>query len=422
IPASKGSSFTKSIQVISSSRQGPDANRTEIRNVNKMVQKAITFLSGGFSIQYDPRALEIGGVGIAAIGLVALAGGAVVATAGAGLFYLGYATSLALAGSAAGVAGGGAAATVAGVGLTVTGVALGKSEFLIDSYVDVLKLAVNEARLWTPEYKPDEELPKDEDAQLLSLEQELGKLVVKSTDFARLVDKPNGALPTFKYKLLLGSTEETRRNLLRRIKMIVAATKLYKPIKSTRFVGIVGAEDAGKSTFIKKVMLAKGVKSKTTPAVGDHLHTRVVFPYEITESLWLVDFPGGNGLGDYADSWQQFTSLPSSAILLLHFNNDIKTEHVEMYNNMMKKSLETSHLIVAFNRVDDKFGRADRPCPDDYFDELKKKAVEALKCTASEVHYVCLDPEVPEKWERLKKLGVLDFEQFAKLAIVGLEF
>lgn len=89
-----------------------------------------------------------------------------------------------------------------------------------------------------------------------------------------------------------------------------------------------------------------------------------------------------------------------------------------MYNNM-KKTLETSHLIVAFNRVDDKF-RLDRTYPDSYFDDLKKKAMEVLKCTASEVHYVCLDPESPEKWERLKTLGVLDFKQFADLAI-GLE-
>lgn len=74
----------------------------------------------------------------------------------------------------------------------------------------------------------------------------------RSTEFAELVGDPDFAtLPAFKYKMLLDSTEETRRNLLRRIKMIVEATELYKPIKSTRFVGIVGAEDAGKSTFIK---------------------------------------------------------------------------------------------------------------------------------------------------------------------------
>jgi hypothetical protein len=37
------------------------------------------------------------------------------------------------------------------------------------------------------------------------------------------------------------------------------------------------------------------------------------------DSLWLVDFPSGNGIEDYEDQWHYFTSLPSFAILLLNF-------------------------------------------------------------------------------------------------------
>lgn len=55
------------------------------------------------------------------------------------------------------------------------------------------------------------------------------------------------------------------------------------------------------------------------PEVGTMVHTTVVKPYKLNDSLWLVDFPGSNGVGVYADEWKQFTSLPSSCILLLDF-------------------------------------------------------------------------------------------------------
>lgn len=59
--------------------------------------------------------------------------------------------------------------------------------------------------------------------------------------------------------------------------------------------------------------------SGEVPEVGFKCHTKSVRPYKLKGSLYLVDFPGSDGTENYAKSWKQFTSLPSSCILLLEF-------------------------------------------------------------------------------------------------------
>jgi hypothetical protein len=55
------------------------------------------------------------------------------------------------------------------------------------------------------------------------------------------------------------------------------------------------------------------------PKCGTDIHTSKVTAYNVNNTLCLVDFPGGNGLGAYADEWKQFAALPSSCVLLFNF-------------------------------------------------------------------------------------------------------
>lgn len=55
------------------------------------------------------------------------------------------------------------------------------------------------------------------------------------------------------------------------------------------------------------------------PQTGIRDHAKIAAPYMLNSSLWLVDFPGGNGSEHYADMWKQHTALSTSAILFLDF-------------------------------------------------------------------------------------------------------
>jgi hypothetical protein len=70
---------------------------------------------------------------------------------------------------------------------------------------------------------------------------------------------------------------------------------------------------------VQRVLKKFGPSGARLPETGICTHTKVAAPYMLNNSLWLVDFPGGDGLEDSADMWKQFTALSTSAILFLDF-------------------------------------------------------------------------------------------------------
>jgi hypothetical protein len=55
------------------------------------------------------------------------------------------------------------------------------------------------------------------------------------------------------------------------------------------------------------------------PEVGLFTHTKIPQLYEVDKNVWLVDFPGSNGIENYADYWLHFSALPNVVLLLLEF-------------------------------------------------------------------------------------------------------
>jgi hypothetical protein len=72
--------------------------------------------------------------------------------------------------------------------------------------------------------------------------------------FYEMVEKANDSNKTvhqLKAPEFRAATTESMNKFLRRIKMFVETRPLYDRVVKHRFVGIIGAEDVGKSTFIK---------------------------------------------------------------------------------------------------------------------------------------------------------------------------
>lgn len=70
---------------------------------------------------------------------------------------------------------------------------------------------------------------------------------------------------------------------------------------------------------MQRVLRKSGPSGARLPETGIRTHTKVAAPYMVKNSLWLVDFPGGDGVEHYADMWKQFSALSTSAILFLDF-------------------------------------------------------------------------------------------------------
>jgi hypothetical protein len=70
---------------------------------------------------------------------------------------------------------------------------------------------------------------------------------------------------------------------------------------------------------ILKTVNPEDAEDVILPEIGLDKHTKTVRPWRFNDSIWLVDFPGGNSTEDYAHQWQFFTALPNIAILFLDF-------------------------------------------------------------------------------------------------------
>ncbi|KAH8944566.1 hypothetical protein BDL97_13G117600 [Sphagnum fallax] len=123
----------------------------------------------------------------------------------------------------------------------------------IESYEEVLDLAIREAKAWkSPQESDEATMPME---QRINKEHELKCQVDESDDtFYEMVEKANDSNKTvhqLKAPEFGAAKTESMNKFLRRIKMIVEIRPFYDRLVKRRFVGILGAEDIGKSTFIK---------------------------------------------------------------------------------------------------------------------------------------------------------------------------
>ncbi|CAK9203001.1 unnamed protein product [Sphagnum troendelagicum] len=282
-------------------------------------------------------------------------------------------------------------------------------------YANMLWVACGVASEWSTSHST---LNVQECSDVTLLEQELQKQVQSSEEFLDLIKTVNDfdlckTSPNIESMFLKHADPVTQMTFLKKIKIVVDTRSLFKEVvMETQFWGILGAEDVGKSTFIKKA-LQRFENTENLPKCGTDNHTTDVTLHKLN-SIWLVDFPGGNGLGAYGGKWEQFAELPGSCVLLLDFNNDIKAEQLEMYEKM-KKRLDTGHIKVVFNKVDQKFSARDfreNKVTADYFNKQRENTDQKLKCGKENIYYVCLDPDPEEeKFPKLKEVGILGFEE-----------
>ena len=89
---------------------------------------------------------------------------------------------------------------------------------------------------------------------------------------------------------------ENKEEIMKRIKAIQIIHRIREIFSQQCFIGVVGLQDAGKRTLIKKIWNVGG-KS------GYFSHTDVPKLYQITQKVLVVDFPGSNSLDYHAKTF-----------------------------------------------------------------------------------------------------------------------
>ena len=141
------------------------------------------------------------------------------------------------------------------------------------------------------------------------------------------------------------STMKSKENIKKRIKMIQSIHRLREVFSQQCFIGVVGLQDAEKTTLIKKIWNVGG-----KPGYLSH----TVFPklYQITKKLVVVDFPGSNSLNYYSKKFSEFSAINNIVFVLIPFSGDVSkiySQEIAKIFGVMKSS-DSTKVVLCINK------------------------------------------------------------------------
>ncbi|GAQ78078.1 hypothetical protein KFL_000070460 [Klebsormidium nitens] len=159
-------------------------------------------------------------------------------------------------------------------------------------------------------------------------------------------------------------TSASIETLVQHARLLDLVDQLEVLVWNTCFVGVIGPQNAGKSTLIKAMADALGRKDVGVADIGIKAHTKRVGAYQLKDTLWILDCPGSDSISDeLAVAWQNFRSLPSFFVLVLHYGNGITRSVADLYQQVRARFPDTK-IVTLVNQVDR------------YWDELEEDGVD----------------------------------------------
>ena len=171
---------------------------------------------------------------------------------------------------------------------------------------------------------------------------------------------PKGRLISFENCSIDESTKESKKEVIKRITAIKCIHRIREILSQQCFIGVVGLQDAGKTTLVKKIWNVGGKSSYFN-------HTTVPMLYQITKKLLVVDFPGSNSLDNHAKTFSICGAMNNMIIVLIPFSGDVSEiysqEIVKVFGVM--KGSDSTKVILCINKCGS------------YLKELKKYFISA---------------------------------------------
>ena len=265
------------------------------------------------------------------VGFSVAAGAAITGyIAGPGLVLIGLAEA-----TSAGLACAGRAAGALTAGATATSLI---NERLTDSnYKNALNFIVQE--LFKAQQKSLDATSKAEITDLLDQE----NIFSKEKALIRLA--PNSMLESFGDCSISKSTKKSKEEVMKRIKAIQSIHRIREIFSQQCFIGVVGLQDAGKTTLIKKIWNVGG-KS------GYFSHTDVPKLYQITQKLLVVDFPGSNSLDYHSKTFSICGAMNNMVIVVIPFSGDVSEIHSQEIAKVfgVMKGSDSTRVILCINK------------------------------------------------------------------------
>ena len=149
----------------------------------------------------------------------------------------------------------------------------------------------------------------------------------------------------FEKSILSNATDKSKKEVIKRIKAIQSIHRIREIFSQQCFIGVVGLQDAGKTTLIKKIWNV-GDKS------GYFAHTKRPELYQITQKLLVVDFPGSNSLHYYSKTFSICGAMNNMIIAVIPFSGDVSEIHsqeIARVYEVMKGSKNTK-IVLCINK------------------------------------------------------------------------
>ena len=118
-------------------------------------------------------------------------------------------------------------------------------------------------------------------------------------------------------------------------------------LASQCFIGVIGPQDAGKTTFLNSVWDVKGVAG-----YGPDKHTLVSTLYDISDKIKVVDFPGDTSLANHSKAFSICGAMNNIIIVIIPYQGDVnKTVSQELANiyHTMQQSRDAK-IIICINK------------------------------------------------------------------------
>ena len=229
---------------------------------------------------------------------------------------------------------------------------LTKEQILESNYKSVLNFIVQE--LFEAQRKPLSATTETEITDLLYRDEifYMEKALIKLA--------PKGRLISFENCSIDESTKESKKEVIKRITAIKCIHRIREILSQQCFIGVVGLQDAGKTTLVKKIWNVGGKSSYFN-------HTTVPMLYQITKKLLVVDFPGSNSLDNHAKTFSICGAMNNMIIVLIPFSGDVSeiySQEIAKVFGVMKGS-DSTKVILCINKCGS------------YLKELKKYFISA---------------------------------------------
>ena len=269
-------------------------NEAEYQKVQQLFEKITNILQSGLRLEASKSALEKLGIAVCAVG----AAGVGAFLAGPGWLLFGTMQSLGI-GGAVGLCGGG----FGGNWLFYRD--LGQRNYYF--FLQIVGKQLFKA------YK--KRLPLEETHQ--DLEDLIRRDGVYHLEKAlSLMYDPQLGKNNFNGCELEGVYETCKEELTKRIEAIKQMHELREQLAKQCFIGVIGPQDAGKSTFLNQMWNCHA-------QTGINRHTTKPTLYDINDKIKVIDFPGQNSFEDYSRSFSICGSMNNIIIVILYFTGDV---------------------------------------------------------------------------------------------------